>query len=145
MVEEAFAVYRASFQPSEQLDRPHAMLAINVFAADSDAEGRRLMTTMQQGFANLRLGRPGPLPRPVDDIAARLDAGTLASVGAALACSAVGTPVSVRRALAELIARHVPDEVILTGQIHDHAARLHSFEIAAEVMADLAPLRSGAA
>jgi luciferase family oxidoreductase group 1 len=145
MVEEAFAVYRASFQPSEQLDRPHAMLAINVFAADSDAEGRRLMTTMQQGFANLRLGRPGPLPRPVDDIAARLDAGTLASVGAALACSAVGTPASVRRALAELVARHVPDEVILTGQIHDHAARLHSFEIAAEVMADLAPLRSGAA
>jgi luciferase family oxidoreductase group 1 len=145
MVDEAFAVYRASFQPSEQLDRPQAMLAINVFAADSDAEGRRLMTTMQQGFANLRLGRPGPLPRPVDDIAARLDAGTLASVGAALAYSAVGTPASVRRALAELIARHVPDEVILTGQIHDHAARLHSFEITAEVMADLAPLRSGAA
>ena len=120
------------------------MLAVNVFGADSDAEGRRLKTTMQQAFANLRLGRPGPLPRPVDDIAARLDAATLASVEAALAYSATGTPASVRRALGELIARHAPDEVILTGQIHDHAARLRSFEIAAEAMADLAPVGSGA-
>jgi luciferase family oxidoreductase group 1 len=145
LVEEASALYRAGFRPSEQLDRPHLMLAINVFGADSDAEGRRLMTTMQQAFANLRLGRPGPLPRPVDDITARLDAGTLASVGAALACSAVGTPASVRRDLGDLIARHAPDEVILTGQIHDHAARLRSFQIAAEVMADLAPVGSDVA
>jgi luciferase family oxidoreductase group 1 len=143
-VDEAFAVYRAGFRPSAQLDRPHVMLAVNVFGADSDAEGRRLKTTMQQAFANLRLGRPGRLPKPVDDITAVLDAATIASTEAALAYSAVGSPASVRRALAVFIERHAPDEVILTGQIHAHAARLRSFEIAAEAMADLAPVGSGA-
>ena len=76
------------------------MLALNVFAAESDAEGAYLMSSMQQAFANLRMGRPGPLPRPVDDIAARLDPGALAMVEEALACSAVGSPASVRAACA---------------------------------------------
>ena len=72
------------------LDAPYLMLAFNVFAADSDAEGRRLRTSMQQAFANLRTGRPGPLPRPVDDIAAHLDPMAIAMVDRALSCSATG-------------------------------------------------------
>ncbi len=136
-VDEAFAIYRASFRPSPQLERPHVMLAVNVFAADTDAEGRRLMSSMQQAFANLRQGRPGRFPPPVDDITRVLDAHTLASVGEALAYTAAGAPETVRGALAEFVTRHAPDELILTGQIHDHAARLRSFAIAAEVGADL--------
>ena len=134
LVAEAFATYRAGFRPSAQLARPHAMLAVNIFAAETDAEGRRLMSSMQLGFARLRSGRPGPLPRPVEDIAAVIDPATLASVNEALSYSAVGAPGTVRAALEGFVARHAPDELILTGHIHDHAARMRSFEIAAEVM-----------
>lgn len=141
---EATAVYRARFQPSRDWPRPHFMLAINVFAAETDAEGVRLMSSMQQAFANLRNGHPGPLPRPVDDVDAVIGPGGRAMVDEALAIRAVGAPPSVRAALARLVDKHRPDEVILTGQIHDHAARLHSFEIAAEAMTSLATASASA-
>ncbi|AAV95768.1 bacterial luciferase family protein [Ruegeria pomeroyi DSS-3] len=136
-LEEALQVYRRSFRPSVYLGQPHAMMAINVFAAETDAEGVRLRTTMQQAFARLRLGRPGKLPAPVDDIAAHLDRATLAGVNAALSVSAVGSPETVRADLTHVIDRYQPDEVILTGQIHDHTARKRSFEIAAGILRSL--------
>ncbi|MCG6560434.1 LLM class flavin-dependent oxidoreductase [Ruegeria sp. 1NDH52C] len=136
-LEEALEIYRRSFRPSLYLDHPHAMMAINVFAAETDAEGVRLRTTMQQAFARLRLGRPGKLPTPVDDIAAHLDRATLAGVNAALSVSAVGSPEMVRADLTRIIDRYQPDEVILTGQIHDHTARKRSFEIAAGILRSL--------
>ena len=137
-LDEAVEVYRRTFRPSRFLDRPRFMLAVGVFAAETDAEGVRLRTSMQLAFARLRTGRPGKLPAPVEDIAAELDPATLAAVNAALRVSATGSPATVRRQLADLVARYRPDEVILTGQIHDHAARLRSFGIAAEAMADIA-------
>jgi luciferase family oxidoreductase group 1 len=140
-LEEAVAVYRASFRPSEHLAAPRVMLAFNVFAAETDAEGRRLRTSMQQAFINLRTGRPGPLPRPVEDIAAVADPAALAMADRALACSAAGSPETVRRELAAFVARHAPDELILTGQIHHHRARLRSFEIAAEILRE--PVAAG--
>ena len=136
-LEQAVAIYRARFQPSAQLDRPHFMLAANVFAADTDAEGRRLRTSMQQAFARLRTGQPGKLPAPVDDIAAEIGPDMTRAVDHALRVSAVGSPDTVRSQLDAMIRRYAPDELILTGQIHDHAARLRSFEIAAEVLGDL--------
>ncbi len=146
-VDEATRVYRERFRPSEALDRPRFMLALNVFAADTGAEARRLRTSMQQAFANLRLGRPGLLPAPVDDIAAVLPPQVLAGVNRALAFSAVGTAAEVRAQVQGFVARYAPDELILTGQIHDHAARLRSFEIAAEALAGrlAAPRPAGAA
>jgi luciferase family oxidoreductase group 1 len=138
-LEEALAVYRATFRPSEHLTEPYVMLAFNVFAAATDAEGRFLMTSMQRAFINLRSGRPGPLPRPVDDICRHADPAMLAMVDRALACSAAGSPETVRRSLQTFIAAHDPDELILTGQIHDHAARLNSFRIAAEAFREPVP------
>jgi luciferase family oxidoreductase group 1 len=138
-LEEALAVYRRTFRPSAALDAPRFMLAVNVFAAETDAEGRRLKSSMQQAFVNLRSGRPGPLPRPVDAIERLVEPAMLAAVEHALSVSATGSPATVRRELERLIARHAPDELILTGQIHDHAARLRSFEIAAEALHALAP------
>jgi luciferase family oxidoreductase group 1 len=135
-LEPAIEVYRSTFQPSEAWSQPHLMLAFNVFAAETDQEGRRLMTSMQQAFANLRSGRPGPLPAPVDDIEALLDPASLAMVERALACSATGSPATVRRSIDAFVRRHRPDELILTGQIHDHAARLRSFQIAADVLSE---------
>ena len=136
-LERALEVYRAHFRPSRHAARPRVIMAINVFAADDQAEAARLRTTMQLAFARLRSGRPGKLPRPVDDIDAAIGVGMRQAVDRALRISAVGDAAAVRHQLAGLIALHRPDEVILTGQIHDHAARLRSFEIAAEVLSDM--------
>ncbi|ADZ71093.1 LLM class flavin-dependent oxidoreductase [Polymorphum gilvum] len=133
-LDQAVALYRARFQPSTHLDRPQFMMAINVFAGESDAEALHLKSSMQQAFANLRTGRPGPLPRPVADIGSVLDPMLLAMVEEALSVSATGAPATVRQKLVALIARYRPDEVILTGQIHDHAARKRSFGIVAEIL-----------
>ena len=142
-LEQAAEIYRARFNPGVT-DKPCFMLAINVFGADTDAEGTRLKTSMQQAFINLRTGRPGPLPRPVDDIHDIAPPELVAQVDRALRISAAGSPDKVKKKLSALIERHRPDEVILTGQIHDHSARLRSFEIAAEVM-QIIGVKSGAA
>ncbi|SNR33671.1 LLM class flavin-dependent oxidoreductase [Puniceibacterium sediminis] len=136
-LEQAAEIYRAKFQPSETLEKPHFMLAVNVFAADTDAEGIRLRTSMQQAFYRLRTGTPGKLPRPVDRIEDAIPANAMPAVNEALRITAVGSPETVRRQLGDLITQHRPDEVILTGQIHDHKARLRSFEIAAEALQGL--------
>ncbi|WP_185984398.1 LLM class flavin-dependent oxidoreductase [Aureimonas mangrovi] len=135
-LEQAVEVYRQTFRPGA-IDAPHFMLAINVFAAETDAEGRRLQSSMQQAFARLRSGQPGPLPRPVDDIDAEIGEGARAMVDEALRISAVGSAQTVREKLGGFIEAYRPDEVILTGQIHDHAARVNSFRIAAQIMQDL--------
>ncbi|AXQ94588.1 LLM class flavin-dependent oxidoreductase [Cereibacter azotoformans] len=136
-LETALAAYRQTFRPSPELDRPRSMIAINIFAGADDDEGRYLRSSAQLAFANLRSGRPGKLPRPVEDIAAHVEPAMLRLVDQALAVSATGGPETVRRQLAELIERHRPDEVIFTGQIHDPEARRRSFTIAAEAMASL--------
>ncbi len=136
-LEQALELYRARFEPSESLDRPHFMLAANVFAADTDAEGAYLSTSMQQAFARLRTGKPSKLPTPVDDIEAAIGPDMTRAVNQALRVSAVGSEASVRTQLTALRDRYKPDEMILTGQIHDHAARVKSFGIAARVLADM--------
>lgn len=135
-------LYRQHFQPSVQCRRSHFMLAVNVWAAETDEEAARLKTSHQQSFANLRLGRPGKLPRPVDDIRAVLPPEALQMVDRALSCSACGSPETVRRQLAELIEAHDPDEIIINGSAHDPAARLRSFEIAAGAMKALGAARA---
>jgi luciferase family oxidoreductase group 1 len=133
-LEAAIKVYRETFQPSAQLERPHFMLAANVFAGESDAEAVFLRSSMVQAFANLRSGRPGKLPRPVEDVEAVIGPVMAAQVGEALRCSATGGAETVQRELAGLIERYRPDEVILTGNIHDPGARKRSFAIAAAAM-----------
>jgi luciferase family oxidoreductase group 1 len=136
-LDQALEIYRTRFQPSTQLDRPYFMLAANVFAADSDAEGAYLRTSMQQAFARLRTGQPGKLPAPVEDIEAAIGPQMTDGVNHALRVSATGSPATVRAQLAALKDRYQPDEMILTGQIHDHVARVNSFRIAAEILQDM--------
>ena len=130
---DALHIYRSRFKPSEQLDRPHAMVGVNVFAAADDVEAQRMFTSLQQQFINLRRGTPGPLPPPVDSMDDRWSPAERAGVEQSLAYSVVGTPAVVERGLRALIAETGADELMVTGQIFDHAARLRSFEIAAEV------------
>jgi luciferase family oxidoreductase group 1 len=133
MMTEAVALYRAQFRPSDRLAAPYVMLGLNVFAADTDAEARRLFSSLQQAFLNLRSGRPGKLPAPVPDFDARLDMRGRAMLDQALACSIVGAPARVREGVAEFAARTGADELMVTAQIFDHAARRHSFELLASV------------
>jgi len=130
---QAVEIYRARFQPSAQLDRPYVMLGFNVFAADSDNEARLLATSMQQAFVNLRSGRPGTLPPPLDGYESQLPAAAKVMLSDVLTCSAVGSPDTVRRSMMAFIDRTRPDELMITAQIFDHSARLHSYEIAADI------------
>jgi luciferase family oxidoreductase group 1 len=141
---QALNVYRSQFQPSEQLQEPYAMVGVNLFAADTDGEAQRLITSLQQQFVNLRRGTPGPLPPPVDSMDDHWSPMERAGVEQALAYSVVGAPVTVRRGLEAFIAETQADELILTAQIYDHAARLRSFEIAAEIHGSVATTRHAA-
>ena len=96
---DALSVYRATFQPSAQLDRPYAMLTVNVYAADTDAEARRHFTSLQQAFINLRRGTPGKVPPPVDDIESYGSPEERAGLAHALSCSFVGSATTVETGL----------------------------------------------
>ncbi|MBU6249524.1 MAG: LLM class flavin-dependent oxidoreductase, partial [Xanthomonadaceae bacterium] len=137
-MDQALAIYRRDFRPSARLAAPYAILAANVVVADTDAEARRLFTTQQQAFVNLRRGRPGLIPPPVDDIEAFWSPAEKLGVEHALACAVVGDPASAEAGLRAFIERHRPDELILTANVFDHAARLRSFELAAGVRDALA-------
>jgi luciferase family oxidoreductase group 1 len=129
----ALEVYRSTFRPSKRLEKPYAMAGVNVFAAETDREGQRLFTSLQQAFLSLRRGNPGPLPPPVDSMGPLWSLDARTGVEQALRYSMVGSAETVRRGLKDFIdATHV-DEIMITGQIYDHAARLRSFDIAGEV------------
>jgi luciferase family oxidoreductase group 1 len=134
----ALAIYRSRFEPSRQLERPYAMVACNVVAADSDAEARRQFSSQQQSFLNLRRGMPGPVPPPVDDIDAVWSPPERAMVARALARSFVGAPDTVARGLAAFIEETQADELMITAHLHDPAARLRSIELVAGLRGRLA-------
>ena len=129
----ALALYRNEFQPSAALERPYVIIGAGVFVAESDAEARPLFSSAQLMFLNLIRGRPGKLPPPVDRIEDHCSPAELAAIDQRTRCSAVGSPDTVRRRLTQLLEQTRADEIIATAQIHDHTARLRSFEIAAEV------------
>jgi luciferase family oxidoreductase group 1 len=130
---QAIALYRATFRPSAQLDKPYVMLGFNVFAADTDEEAKFRATSMQQAFVNLRSGRPSRLPPPMADYMSRIGPQEHALLEQVLSCSAVGSPETVSRQLQAFIARTGADELMITSQIFEHAARLRSYEITADI------------
>ncbi|WP_406720894.1 LLM class flavin-dependent oxidoreductase [Thioclava litoralis] len=136
-LDQAVQIYRERFQPG-LTEKPHFMLALNLFAAETDAEAHLMRSSMMQGFVNLRRGQTGPLPAPVADLSSVASEPELRQASHQLSMSAVGSPETVERQLAAYIARYRPDEVILNGQIFDHQARLKSFEIGAKAMQNLA-------
>ncbi|MBO0950501.1 LLM class flavin-dependent oxidoreductase [Fibrella forsythiae] len=130
---QALQVYRTQFKPSETLDKPYVMLGVNIVAADTDEEARRLFTSVQQQFINLRRGTPGQLPPPVDRPDLLTYAADQAGASHALRYAMVGAPETVQRGLTRFIEQTQADELMVTAQIFDHAARLRSFELAAQV------------
>jgi luciferase family oxidoreductase group 1 len=137
-LEEAMALYRRLFKPSAQLARPYAMAGVNIVAADTDAQARRLFTTHQQSFANLRRGRPGPQQPPIDDIETYWTPAEREMAERMLACAIVGSPETVRHGLERFAAYSGADELMVVSAIFDPEARRRSYAILAEV-AGLAP------
>lgn len=133
MLMPAIELYRERFKPSSQLDRPYVMLGFNVFAADTDEEGHFLASSMQQAFVNLRSGRPSRLKPPVRDYLKQITVAEQAILDQTLTCSAIGSPETVRKELNDFIDRTQADELMITSQVFDHAARLRSFQIAANI------------
>jgi alkanesulfonate monooxygenase SsuD/methylene tetrahydromethanopterin reductase-like flavin-dependent oxidoreductase (luciferase family) len=113
------------------------MLGYNVFAADTDAQARVLVTSMQQSFVNLRSGRPTTLQPPVEGYENHLAPHERLMLDEVLSCSAVGSPATVKDALQDFVARTQPDEIMIASMIYDHRARVRSYEIAAEVWRSL--------
>lgn len=140
----ALAMYRSRFEPSDVLDRPYAMVGVNVFAADTDEEARRLFTSLQQQFLNMVRGRPGPIPPPVDSMEPLWSPVEKAQVERMTAYSVVGSAATIRAGLEKVLADTQADEIIGTALMYDHASRLRSFEIAADVFKQLNAERASA-
>jgi luciferase family oxidoreductase group 1 len=135
MMMQAIDIYRSTFRPSAQLDKPYVMLGFNVFAADTDEQAQFLATSMQQAFVNLRSGRPTRLQPPVAGYLESLGPQERAMLDQVLSCSAIGSRDTVDAQLRAFIARTGADELMITSQVFDHAARLHSYEITAAIHA----------
>ncbi len=132
LMKQALDIYRERFEPSEQLDRPYAMLGANVLAADSDAQARRHFTSQQQSFINLRRGKPTQVPPPIDDIDTFWSPAEKAMVEHSLAVSFIGSVDTIESGLAAFIDDLRPDELMITAHIYDQAARLRSIELIAQ-------------
>ena len=130
---EALELYRSRFEPSERLREPHVMLGVSAVVADSDAEAQLLASSLEQAFVNLRRGRPGRLPPPRAGFRKQLSAVEQAVLDEALECALIGSPGTVREAMEGFVARTAADELLVTAQIFDHAARLKSYELLADV------------
>lgn len=132
-LDDALAVYRDGFRPSAQLDRPWAMVGVNVVVADTDDEARRLFTSMQVQAVDMLRGRRDPIGPPIDDVEAYWTPPERAAVASKLACAFVGSAQTVGRGLSALIDRTGADELITTVRIFDPRACLRSLEILAQV------------
>ena len=131
---QAIGIYRERFQPSRQLAHPYVAVAANIIAADSDEEARRHFTSLQQSFVRLRRGQPGQLPPPIDNIDSFATPHERGGADHALIYSFVGSSAKVEPEIGKFIESTQADELIVTGHIYDHQARLRSFEIAAGIL-----------
>ncbi len=130
----ALHLYRSSFKPSRHLDKPYAMVAINIVAADSEAQAAYLATSQQQQFLNIVRGRTGMLKPPVDSMDGLWSEQEKAVLASTLRYSIVGTEETIRTRLPEIQQETGADEFIIAGQIYDQEARLKSYRIAAEAV-----------
>ncbi len=134
---EALAIYKKTFRPSKYLSKPYAMVLVNVVAADSDEQARYLFTSVQQQFVRMRRNTRGKLPAPIDDIESFWTESEKYFASQMLTCSVVGSPATVAQGLQAILDKTQAQELMFTGQIHNHQARLRSFEIAAQAMREV--------
>ena len=134
----ALAVYRRDFQPSEALAKPHVMVALNVFDADTESEARLLASSQQKSFVRLRTGQPGKLPPPIAGYTESLPATAQAMLAHIGQAAAVGTPAQVREGIDAFVRRTGADEIMLSGATFDPGARIRSLEMTLDACRNLA-------
>jgi luciferase family oxidoreductase group 1 len=134
---EAMSIYRDLFKPSEQLAKPYSAFVMNVVAADTDEEAQHLFTTLQQNVVRMRRNTRGQLPPPIENLDDFCDPYEQAAAAHTLQCSLVGSLETIRKGMRSWLERTGADEILFTGQIFDHKARLRSFEIAAQAAQNL--------
>jgi luciferase family oxidoreductase group 1 len=141
MLFQALQQYRSGYRPSPAWPKPHAMVGVNVVVADTDAEAARLFTSIQQRFLGMQRGQRGPLPRPIspEQMNTLWSPQERAAVQQMLAASAVGSPDSVQAQLQSIVEQTAADELIVACAMHDHAARLRSYELLANIGLALQP------
>lgn len=142
MMMDAIAVYRERFEPSDQLAEPYVMLGFNAIVADTDEEAELLATSVQQAFVSLRTGNPINLPPPKAGYADDLPLEARAILRSVLSVSAIGSPETARGQLEDFVKRTKPDELIVTAQVYDHSARLHSYALLMEAVRQREPVPS---
>jgi len=135
-LDEALALYRAHFKPSDQQPVPYAMVGANIIAAETDEEARHLATTQQMSFANLLRGTRGLSQPPIDDIESYWTPAEKAQAARMLGCTIIGSPQTVREGLKSLTTRTKSDELMIVSDIYDFQKRLRSFEIISEIQKD---------
>ena len=133
-LDEALQVYRRQFQPSGTLEKPHVMVAMNVFAADTHEEAELLASSQQQAFVALRTGTPGRLPPPVPNYTETLPAPARAMLAHVGQAGAIGKPSEVRQTIEAFVARTGADEILLCGSTYEPEARVRSLEMTLETM-----------
>jgi luciferase family oxidoreductase group 1 len=129
---EAMKIYRELFKPSDKLDKPYSAFLMNVVAADTDEEAQYLFTTLQQNVIRMRRNARGQLPPPMTDLNDFCTPQEQATAAHTLQVSAVGSLETVRKTMRHWLDLTGANELVMTGQIFDHQARLKSFEIAAQ-------------
>lgn len=134
MLEQALQIYRSTFRPSETLAKPYAIVAAGVCVGETDEEAHYFRSSQMLAFARLRTGNPGKLPLPTENVEAEVPPAVLAQIQQALSVSTVGSAATVERQLKTIIEKYQPDELMVTGTIHDHAARVRSFEVVAGIL-----------
>lgn len=137
LLDEALHVYRSSFKPSEFLDKPHAMAAMNVIAADTDAEAEFLASSIQQSFVGLRTGNPRQMQPPVEGYMASLPPHIAAMLDEVLSCSAIGAPETIRGGISKFIERTQADEIIVSCSVYSHEMRKRSLDLTAQAFKSL--------
>ena len=128
-LEQAMLLYRERFKPSQQLEKSYAMAAANVIVADTDAEARRLFTSVQMRFVGMVRNERGLLTPPIDDIETYWTPTEKVHASRMLTCSFVGAPQTVERQLRDFVSRTGIDELIVASAIFDQGARFRSFEL----------------
>ena len=137
MLEQALVTYRTTFRPSKWLKKPYFMMGIGACAAETNEEAEYLRSSQIQSFVNLRTGKPGKLPTPIENINEHIPATLLSAVNESLSCSATGSPETVYEKFNALISKYKPDEIIISSAIHSQPARLKSYSIVANILTNL--------
>jgi len=133
----AAELYRERFRPSEVLQKPHFMVAVQIIAAETDAAARRLFTTPQQRFLRLIRNQPVELLPPVDSMEGLWNDAQRAAVESRLGAAIVGSDATVKAGLEHLVAETGADEVIVVTDTYDHADRLQSYQRVAGIAAEI--------